>query len=147
LDRKEPPHNERIESMSDTSKSGSFVRSVVATNLFLRKRLWIWPVVAVVLLAVFGWWVRSLVEDGTKQKMAADLQTILDADVAALRIWLCFEEARTQAIAADSHVRGLVKELVELGSPADGSPAELLQSEPLRRMRAEMGPWLEAGGY
>ena len=130
--------------MPESSTSGSFVRSFAATRLFLRKRLWIWPVIAAVGLTVAGWWVRGVVENDTKAKMAEDLKTILNADVAALRIWLHLEESTARAIADDPHVSDLVAQLVDLGSQPDAGPAALLQSAPLGQLRKELEGWLDA---
>jgi DNA-binding NarL/FixJ family response regulator len=44
-------------------------RSFIATNLFLRKQLWIWPVLAAVLLLTIGFWVRGAVEDSQKAEV------------------------------------------------------------------------------
>ena len=101
--------------MSQASSFHSVSRSMGATGLFLRRNLWIWPVIAALGLAVFGWWVRNVVENGTKKKMAADLVTILNADVAALEMWLASQQSHARAVADDREVRSLVARLVEIG--------------------------------
>ena len=118
-----------------------------ATSLFLRRNLWIWPVVAALGLAVFGWWVRNVVENGTKKKMAADLVTILNADVAALEIWLGSQQSHARAVANDREVRSLVARLVEIGSQPDATEATLLQSPELGQLRDQLRPTLEAKAH
>jgi serine/threonine protein kinase len=133
--------------MSQASGSRSFVRSLAITRLTMRKHLWIWPVVAAVAVAGFGWWVRDVVENGTKREMAANLVTILNADVAALEIWLKNEKTHVLSIADDTHVRALVARLVELASLPDTTEATLLRAPELVELRENLDPWLNAEGY
>jgi hypothetical protein len=133
--------------MSHPSASRSVARSFAATRLFLRKQLWIWPLVAAVILAGLGWWVRDAVENGTKEKLASDLQTILNADVAALHIWLDSQEATAQALADDDRVRKLIGQLVKQANQPDTTATAFLQSPILAELRAGLEPWLQTEDY
>ena len=63
-------------------------RSLSATNLFFRRQLWIWPLAAACLLGLLAWWLRSSVEATLRESLAGQLQTVLDADVAAeVALW------------------------------------------------------------
>jgi eukaryotic-like serine/threonine-protein kinase len=118
--------------------------SLFATRDFLRSQLWAWPVLAALFLAVFGWWVRGTIEKGLRDKMKSDLATILDADVAALTIWMKSQQSSALATAGDQHVLELVKALAGSG---DTSAAALLQSPTLAKLREELIPPLETEGY
>ncbi len=77
-----------MEQSESSSRSPSFTRTFSSTKVFLRKQLWVWPVIAAALLGTIGSIVHGIVEDAVKSTMADNLKTILDADVMALRIWI-----------------------------------------------------------
>jgi hypothetical protein len=129
------------------SASRVLSRSVSATGIFLRKQLWIWPVIAAVVLGMVGWSIRAIVEDAVKRSMSDNLQTILDADVLALRIWLKNQESSAEAIAADELVRNHVATLVALAAAEDSTAASLTGSESMNALRKELKPWLAGHGY
>ena len=133
--------------MMEGSQSRILGGSISSMGLFLRRRLWIWPIIAALGLSSLGWWVRSTVETETKAKMASDLKTILDADVAAMRIWLKAQESDARAVAKDTHVVTAVSQLLEIASQPDATPAMFLQSAALTELRLEVTPWLEAQDY
>jgi hypothetical protein len=129
------------------SASRVLSRSVSATGIFLRKQLWIWPVIAAVVLGMVGWSIRAIVEDAVKRSMSDNLQTILDDDVLALRIWLKNQESSAEAIAADELVRNHVATLVALAAAEDSTAASLTGSESMNALRKELKPWLAGHGY
>ncbi len=133
--------------MADSATSGSLGRSSAFTSLFRSKWLWVWPVVAALGLAVFGWRLRVVVENDSRAKMASDLQTILNADVAALEIWLSSQKSDARAMANDVHVRTLVEQLVGEANEASSDTTPLLQSPALGQLREELQPWIEAEGF
>jgi len=122
-------------------------RAISVSNLFQRKSMWVWPIAAVILLAVVGLRVRSIVENSVKRSMAENLQTILDADVTALRIWLKNQESDVSAISVDPRVQSLVIQLVDLAAENDAEKLELLKSLELELLREHLKPWLEEMGY
>ena len=69
------------------SRSSSVASVLTRTQGFLRTQLWIWPLVAALVLAFIGVWLRVKMEGATKQQIADTLQTILNANVEALRSW------------------------------------------------------------
>jgi len=101
--------------------SRSFVTSawVQATGRFLRRHLWAWPIIAAVILGVSGWWVQGSVDAAMREQRAAQLKTILDADVAALKNWMTNQERTVELVAGDVRLQPLVRDLIPL---ADGKP-------------------------
>jgi len=129
------------------SLSGTFRRGASSTQLWKKGTMWVWPIGAMVLLAVIALFVRSIVENSTKRVMAENLKTILNADVAALQIWLDTQRKSAAAIAADTEISQLVGQLVQLARSAGSTTGTLLQSPELAELRAELTPWLEAHEY
>src|SRR5438270_10725960 len=58
-----------------------------AAGTFLRTQVWAWPVLAALLLAGVGRWMHGAVEGAMRQRRAAELSTILEADVTSLGVW------------------------------------------------------------
>lgn len=91
-----------------------------ATGTFLRRRVWAWPLIAALFLGVAGWLVKRSVEDALQQQRVEELNTILDADLAALHVWMDHQRATAELFAQDEQLRPLVQELV---APAPSGPA------------------------
>src|SRR5688500_9387465 len=51
--------------------------SVQATARFLRRQLWVWPIIAAVVFGGSGWWVNRSVEDAMREQRATDLNAIV----------------------------------------------------------------------
>lgn len=122
-------------------------RTVSAGGLFFRKQLWIWPLIAGLLLGVIGWFLRSAVEDSMKADLAAELETILTADVKALELWMRGQEIIVVSAATDSHVCPLCNKLIEIGGGTDASQLNLLNAPELAQLRTELEPVLKAHDY
>jgi len=108
--------------------------------------MWIWPIVGTILLLILGFLVRSVVESA-RQTVANILQTILDADVAALEIWLEREESLAEVMAGESRVQKLSAELVALGQQKADDREALLHSQALAELRQEFESEMEHLNY
>ena len=58
----------------------------------LLKRLWAAPLLGAVIFSLVGLWVRSRLEESTHTELASRLQTVLQADINALRLWFTERE-------------------------------------------------------
>jgi hypothetical protein len=122
-------------------------RSFAATNLFLHKQLWIWPILAAIVLLVIGLWVRGEVEKSQKQDLSEELNSILSANVEALEIWMKAQRSNATTAADATAINTLSRQLVALGEQADITPVQLLQSPTQRALREAVKPWLATHGY
>ncbi|QBQ56028.1 serine/threonine protein kinase [Nitrosococcus wardiae] len=137
-----------MDSSITASPSQSLSPSLSGTHSFLlQRRLWLWPIIAGIILGVIGWFMHSYVEGALKKSMAANLKTILDADVAALTLWLEDEEMYAGTVAVAPQVQAHVEELLELAKKPKSSETMLLRARSLRKLRKEMQPWLVARNY
>ena len=93
-------------------------RSVSRTGLFLKRQLWIWPIVAVVLLAVIGYGIKSAIERTMRASLESELQTLLNIERSMLETWLKIQEANSQSLANDQQVREMVAQIVAASQPA-----------------------------
>ncbi|HEX7380052.1 MAG TPA: serine/threonine protein kinase [Pirellulales bacterium] len=135
--------------MNSASGSASAVlrRSVTVTNLFLRKQLWIWPLLMAAILAAVGYVLRSRVDEAMKSSMADQLEVLLAADVAALEQWLETQRSNAQTAASSQTCSELALQLAMLAERPDSSPLVLAQSSELTAFKESIGPWLKAHDY
>jgi hypothetical protein len=127
--------------------SGQAGNSFSGARLFLRTQLWVWPVLAAVLLLTIGLWVRHSVEQSQKADLSEDLVSILNADVEALEMWMKSQRSNTTAAADALLVNSLARDLIALGGKEGTTAAELAQAAEQRHLREALKPWLEAHDY
>src|SRR4051812_46535267 len=121
--------------------------SLGATRTILRRQLWLWPVLAAVLLGAVGWWVHRSVEQAMREEMAGQLTTILNADVEALRTWIKDQEAIARSLTRMPSLRPPVQELLATAGRPNAPAGALLQSRAQADLRALLQPFLENFGY
>ncbi|QDT44311.1 Serine/threonine-protein kinase PknB [Gimesia alba] len=109
--------------------------------------MWVWPIAGTVLLLVLAFIVRSVVEQSSKQTVADNLETILNADVAALNIWLEREESLAEVLAEEPRIQKLTAELIDISQQNPDDREALLRSTSLTELRAEFESELEHLGY
>ncbi|WP_417382155.1 serine/threonine protein kinase [Gimesia sp.] len=129
------------------SFSHSILKSFSRSRLFSKGSMWIWPIAGTILLLILGFIVRSVVEESARQTVADNLQTILDADVAALEIWLEREESLAEVLAEEPRVQKLTAELVALNQQNADDREALLHSQALGELRQEFESELEHLNY
>ena len=82
------------------------------TQNFLRRQLWIWPLMAAAMLAFVGVWLRAQMEGAMGTAIAGNLNTIRDANAEALREWAATMKSQAELLAgrrarARSHRRSV----------------------------------------
>ena len=85
---------------------------------------------AVSFLVIVSLWTRHAVNESLTTIVSEKLQTILDADVTALEIWIENERAFVDAWATDENVRETILKLRQIGVLST-EPAEVLLDSPL----------------
>lgn len=123
------------------------MKSFTRSRLFSKGSMWVWPIAGTVLLLVLAFIVRSVVEQSSKQTVADNLETILNADVAALNIWLEREESLAEVLAEEPRIQKLTGELIEISQQNPDDREALLHSNSLTELRAEFESELEHLGY
>jgi serine/threonine protein kinase len=130
-------------SLSKFSRFGRHPRSFHITGTFLRRQLWVWPLIAAVVPAALAWGVSEAVERVMRKQVAGELTAIRDADVTALRVWMKQQAAIAKALAMSDRIRPAVSELV---AHAD-SDAALRQSPRQAELHAFLAPRMKMFGY
>ncbi|HEX5400647.1 MAG TPA: serine/threonine protein kinase [Verrucomicrobiae bacterium] len=129
------------------SRSSGVASFLARTGRFLRTQLWVWPVVAVLVLVFTSVTLRVKMENATKQQIAGTLETILNANVEALRSWSVAMKSDAQNIAEDKRVGELVSALEQQAQSSPQAQAALLTSPQLLALREHLSPILERSGF
>src|SRR5687767_13282826 len=82
-------------------------RGFSRTRLLLKKQLWVWPIIAVLLLAAIGFGIRVAIERTMKASLGSQLETLLSVERAMLDTWLKVQQSNAESLANDRHVREL----------------------------------------
>ena len=129
------------------SRTSSVASVLTRTRGFLRTQLWVWPLVAALVLGFIGVWLRVKMEGATKQQIAGTLQTILSANTEALRSWSVTMKLEAEDVAEDDRVRELAACLIRQAKSATQVQAALLTSPQLAALRAHLKPMLDRRGF
>jgi eukaryotic-like serine/threonine-protein kinase len=128
-------------------KDATRISSLGAAQQFLRRQLWIWPIIAAVLLALIGWWVNRSVEAAMQDSLKEDLTTLLAADVVGLKIWFHEQIVNATALAHFPAVIQAVQKVVTLADKPGTSPEDLLKNPALAELRAAVEPAMKLYSY
>lgn len=129
-----------------TWASTSVGRSISRTGMFLKKQIWIWPILAVLLLSIIGFVVRRSIETTMKDGLRSELQTLLNVEAAMLKTWFTVQESNAESMANDMEVRQIVYKLLDAEGSEDGSTADAT-AELRKQLDKSLGPAMTAHDY
>lgn len=96
-----------------TWASRSISHSVNRTGVFLKRQIWVWPIIAVALLLAIGLVVRSAIESTMRDNLASELQTLLNVETAMLETWFATQVSNSETLANDLHIRETAYQLLD----------------------------------
>jgi len=129
------------------SNPGRLARFATRAPMLLSKHLWVWPLIGAAVLAIVSFWVRARVEGATRAELASRLQTLLNADIAALRLWFLEKESDAKSFADDVRIQEAIVELTQLDRASKHNPDLLTNSAPAQTLQLYLKPLLEAQQY
>ncbi len=113
----------------------------------LSKRLWAVPLLGALVFSLVGLWVGSRVEETTRAELAARLETVLQADINALRLWFTERQYDAKSYALDQRIQAAIAELAALAKDTNAAAPALANSAPARALQRHLQPLLEAQEY
>src|ERR1035437_5957211 len=113
----------------------------------LLKHLWAAPLLAAVVFSLVGLWVRSRVDETTRAELATRLQTVLQADINALRLWFTEREYDVKSFASDLRMQVAIAELAALARDSNATALVLTNSAAARTLYSHLQPLLEEQNY
>lgn len=111
----------------------------------LSARGWLLFLLAGLLLAGIGFWIRTALDRVLSRSVAEQLSTVRDANVEALQLWLKNQKQAVQLAADSRRVQSWAANLIELSRSRP--PAELRTSGAHEQLVAGLEPWLTTGGF
>lgn len=112
--RSNPASNAQAHITFGTTSVG---RTISRTSLILKRQLWIWPILAVVLLAAIGYGIRTAIERTMRESLRSQLETLVNVETSMLETWLKVQESNTESMANDGDVRQIAADLLEASQP------------------------------
>lgn len=120
-------------------------RTVSRTALLLKKQLWIWPIIAVVLLAIVGYGIHTAIERTMKASLRAELETLLNIERSMLETWLKVQESNAESLANDQQIRELTTQILSTRQPSDD---QTIKTDSLHsRLAQELSPGMSAHNF
>ena len=125
----------------------SVSHTLTTTRLFLKKQLWLWPIIAVILLSTLGFVVHRAIESTMKENLRSGLQTLLGAERAMVERWMETQERNAEAMANDAETRRVVEQLLNT-IKASGEASDPAAIAKLREQLADsLGPAMTSHHY
>jgi eukaryotic-like serine/threonine-protein kinase len=129
-----------------TWATSSVGRTVSRTALLLKRQIWIWPIIAVLLLSAIGWGVRHAIETTMKDGLRSELQTLLDTETAMLETWLREQRSNAEALANSVDVRQDMYKMLETPPSTDAS-SDKSATDLLTKLDKTLAPAMTAHNY
>jgi eukaryotic-like serine/threonine-protein kinase len=137
-DRRVAPHM--------TWARSSVGHTISRTGVFLKKQIWIWPILAVIVLSLIGLVVRRQIESTMREGLRSQLQTVVDLEADRLNAWYQVQKSNADALARNINIRQAVYPMLDapVGEPgkADDSIASLRA-----KLEKSLGPAITAHRY
>lgn len=121
-------------------------RTISRTGVFLKRQIWIWPILAVLLLSIIGFFVRRSIETTMRDGLKSQLQTIVDLEASMLETWSHVQESNAQSLANNVDIRQTIYPLLE-APQGDVSKATEAVSTLRAKLEKSLGPALTAHQY
>ena len=113
----------------------------------LSRHLWAVPLLGALVFSLAGLWVGRRVEETTRAELANRLQTVLQADINALRLWFTERQYDARSLASDVHISAAIAELAALARDSNTTAHALATSAPARALKLQLQPLVEAQDY
>jgi serine/threonine protein kinase/uncharacterized membrane-anchored protein YhcB (DUF1043 family) len=122
------------------------------TGFLFRRQLWIWPIIAVLILATIGFWVMRSIESTMQANLKSELTTVLHLQQTLAEKWFRRQESIAMTLANDYQLRSMIAKLVE--SATATSPVEegavaagIKTNELASQIAKKLGPTLSIHDY
>ena len=111
------------------------------------KWFWLVPLLVAVLVGLVGWWADQKVSQAIQKSLKAELQSSLNANVAALEIWIRNQERMAEEIADEPQVRKASFDLLTQTAAVRAEPRAFAASERHQEFERSIKARLKATSY
>lgn len=120
-------------------------RTMSRAGTFLKRELWVWPIIAVVVLAIVGFGARRAIESTMKSNLESGLQTLLDVEVAMLETWLSVQASNAESMANSFEIRECIYQLID--EPGETISEVKENTEILRQLDRDLASFMTSHDY
>lgn len=128
-----------ITSIQNAKSRSAWSGLISTTPGFIRRHIWVGPLCTTLVLVIAAFWVRAKVDEEIERQLTGELQSILNADVTALELWLQSQASSARLIAQDAAVRQSVQSILNVASK-DPTAAELLRAPEASQVHEAVAP-------
>jgi eukaryotic-like serine/threonine-protein kinase len=139
-------HNSQQRGPHMTFGTSTVGRSISRAGLFLRRQIWIWPIIAVVLLSIIGFAVRAAIESTMRANLESQLSTVLDLETAMLETWFKVQESNIESAANNMQTRELAYQLLDLEAEVHENSSDR-RAELCTQLGKSLAPAMTAHDY
>jgi serine/threonine protein kinase len=107
---------------------------------------WVWPLLALPVVAVVGLWAYRTIASDLRRRVASSMETMLASDASALDRWLSAQANLAAILVSDPRVQDRVNELIALSHRTGGDAAALRAHPAQAALRAIFAPVLARQG-
>lgn len=121
--------------------------SASRTRIFLKQNIWIWPIIATVLLAAVAYTVRIAIESTMEANLKSQLQTLLNVEAEMLDNWMHVQMSNASSLANNLTVREPIYKLLQNAEPGGEpvTPQAVLDTH--TQLRKHLSPVMSSHGY
>jgi serine/threonine protein kinase len=123
----------------------SIGRTVSRTGLLLKRQLWIWPIIAFVVLATVGYFIKTSIQRTMEENLASQLASLRDIERAMLEKWFKVQEANAGSIGNRPEVRRIITELLNVSAPRTDEENVPPPTRTAATLRMQLAAELDAG--
>ncbi|MBC8112921.1 MAG: serine/threonine protein kinase, partial [Candidatus Saccharimonas sp.] len=115
-------------------------RTFMRTGAILKRQIWIWPILAVIVLSAVGYSVSSAIRTTMKESFRSQLQTLLNVETSMLETWLRVQAAGAETQANNRQVREAVEKLIAASEGTASEPPVKSQPELVAQLAKDLSP-------
>lgn len=130
-----------------TWASHTATESIARAGLFFKRQLWVWPIVAILVLSVIGFVVKRSIESTIRGNLQSGLHTLISVEVAMLENFCRVNRSNADSLANDLQVRELVYELLGQTDVQVADESAATDSDAHRRIEREMAAVMSSHDY
>ena len=128
-------------------------RSMTQARTLLKEQLWIWPILAVAVLALVGYGVNQAIKETIETSLKSQLQTLLGIETSMIDKWMLIQQDNARSLANSQGVRNATFEILNaLGPPpatgsatSDTQKQQAVGPESVAELRARLDQELQPG--
>ncbi len=95
-----------------TFRQSSLGRTAKRAGRLLKQQLWVWPIIAVVVLATIGYLVSGTINRIMVNSLQSELATLLSVEKAMLLKWFKVQESNALRLASESQIRTTINQIL-----------------------------------